>query len=66
MNSEKTKKYSINLLPLAIVFVVLKLTNTISWSWWWVLSPIWLPYAIILTIGLLGIIVIIFAHLFNK
>lgn len=26
---------------LAIVFITLKLTNTIDWSWWWVLAPIW-------------------------
>jgi len=26
---------------LTIVFIVLKLLGTISWSWWWVLSPIW-------------------------
>lgn len=25
---------------LTIAFVVLKLTNVIDWSWWWVLSPI--------------------------
>lgn len=24
---------------LTIVFVVLKLTHNIDWSWWWVLSP---------------------------
>ena len=28
-----------------IVFLVLKLTNVIDWSWWWVSSPIWLPLA---------------------
>lgn len=27
---------------LTIVFVVLKLTGVISWSWWWVLSPVWI------------------------
>ena len=27
---------------LTIVFIVLKLTNYITWSWWWVLSPIWI------------------------
>jgi len=30
---------------LTAIFVVLKLTNTITWSWWWVLSP-----AIVLTV----------------
>ena len=27
---------------LTIVFVVLKLTDVIDWSWWWVLSPLWI------------------------
>jgi len=27
---------------LGIVFIVLKLTGTITWSWWWVLSPWWI------------------------
>ncbi len=32
---------------LAIVFVVLKLCEVIAWSWWWVLSPLWVPLAIV-------------------
>lgn len=28
---------------LAVAFIVLKLTGAISWSWWWVLAPLWLP-----------------------
>ena len=31
---------------LTIVFIVLKLTHTIDWSWWWVLAPIWIPFLI--------------------
>jgi hypothetical protein len=31
---------------LAIVFIVLKLTKVIAWSWLWVLCPIWLPLGI--------------------
>lgn len=27
---------------LLIVFIVLKLTGVINWSWWWVLSPLWI------------------------
>lgn len=27
---------------LTILFVGLKLTGYIDWSWWWVLSPIWI------------------------
>jgi hypothetical protein len=27
------------------IFVILKLTGAIDWSWWWVLGPLWLPFA---------------------
>jgi hypothetical protein len=30
---------------LAIVFIVLKLVHEIDWSWWWVLSPVWISAA---------------------
>lgn len=36
---------------LAIVFIVLKLTKVIAWSWFWVLSPVWI--SVILWLGLL-------------
>lgn len=32
---------------LALAFIVLKLAGVISWSWWWVLSPIWIPTIIV-------------------
>jgi hypothetical protein len=35
---------------LLIVFITLKLTHNIDWSWWWVLSPLWLPIAGIVAI----------------
>ena len=28
---------------LMLVFIILKLCKIITWSWWWVLSPIWIP-----------------------
>lgn len=31
---------------LTIAFIILKLTNVISWSWFWVLSPIWISICI--------------------
>lgn len=31
---------------LTILFIALKLTNFIDWSWWWVLSPMWLTAVI--------------------
>lgn len=27
---------------LTVLFIGLKLTGHIDWSWWWVLSPIWI------------------------
>ncbi len=35
---------------LTIAFVVLKLCHVIDWSWWWVLSPIWISLALVLLI----------------
>lgn len=32
---------------LTIAFIVLKLTKVIDWSWWWVLSPIWIVVLIV-------------------
>ena len=31
---------------LTILFIGLKLTNVITWSWWWVLSPIWISLSL--------------------
>lgn len=33
---------------LFLVFLVLKLTNVIDWSWWWVTAPVWIPIIIFL------------------
>ncbi len=35
---------------LAIVFITLKLTGYIDWSWWWVLAPIWMPFVLVMVI----------------
>lgn len=35
---------------LTIVFIVLKLTHFINWSWWWVLSPILIPAAVVIAV----------------
>lgn len=37
---------------LTIAFIVLKLTNYIDWSWWWVLSPLWIPCIIVIVVAL--------------
>ena len=45
---------------LFIVFLILKLCGTINWSWWWVTSPIWIPF------GFSIIVIIISAVFFQK
>jgi len=38
--------------PLTILFIILKVTGVITWSWVWVLSPLWISLAL----GLLGLV----------
>jgi hypothetical protein len=38
---------------LAIVFIVLKLTKVITWSWWWVTCPLWLPWALAIVVAVI-------------
>lgn len=42
---------------LTIVFIVLKLCNVINWSWWWVLSPLWISFGLGLTVGVVFLII---------
>lgn len=35
---------------LLLIFIVLKLCHVINWSWWWVLSPIWIGIIILITV----------------
>ena len=39
---------------LGVVFITLKLTNFIDWSWWWVTAPFWITFALVVVI-LLGV-----------
>ena len=43
---------------LLVAFIVLKLCGVITWSWLWVLSPLWIPIVLLLAILLIvGVIV---------
>ncbi len=56
------KKQGINLAGLlTILFIGLKLTGYITWSWVWVLCPVWIPYAIGISFLVFGAIVIAIA-----
>jgi len=47
--SNKSSNDGIGVLGLlGVVFIVLKLTHVIDWSWWWVTAPFWGGIAIFL------------------
>lgn len=43
---------------LFIVFLVLKLTGNITWSWWWITSPIWIPVALYVSFFTITVIIV--------
>ena len=40
---------------LTIAFIVLKLIGRITWSWWWVLSPVWISAILITLVVIVGL-----------
>ena len=42
---------------LTILFIGLKLAGVITWSWWWVLSPLWIGFLAALLIGIICAII---------
>lgn len=40
-------------LMLTVAFVILKLCNVIDWSWWWVVSPIWIYFGVVIIITII-------------
>jgi hypothetical protein len=42
---------------LTVLFIGLKLTNNINWSWWWVLSPLWIGFIIGVTLITIAILI---------
>lgn len=50
MSVQQTSDASLLPTLLLAAFIVLKLTGVIEWSWWWVLSPLWITAVIIVII----------------
>tara|TARA_R110002096_G_scaffold167906_2_gene338254 strand:+ start:1642 stop:1923 length:282 start_codon:yes stop_codon:yes gene_type:complete len=48
-STEKRKTFPF-LWILALIFITLKLTGYIAWSWWWVLAPLWAGLAFVLVV----------------
>jgi hypothetical protein len=45
---------------LGLLFIGLKLSNIINWSWLWVLSPLWIPFVLLLAFALIMGLVVLF------
>lgn len=48
---------------LTVLFIGLKLTGYITWSWLWVLSPIWISSALVIAIFLIVLAVVLVSKL---
>lgn len=51
---------------LFLIFLVLKLTGHIDWSWWWVTAPLWGLFALAGVIGVVTIVIMYFKRLLKK
>lgn len=51
---------------LALIFITLKLTGYITWSWLWVLSPLWIPIAIAIWLFVVAFIGMILADMLSR
>lgn len=52
---------------LGIAFVVMKIMGYITWSWWWVLAPFWIPIclALVLLVLIIGLVLLAATNVVN-
>ena len=48
---------------LFITFLVLKLTNVINWSWWWVTAPLWVPLGFVAIVFVIICVMVVVTNL---
>ena len=51
---------------LGLIFITLKLTGYIAWSWLWVLSPFWIPFTIWLVLFVSAFMVFLVIDIFSR
>ena len=51
---------------IGIVFIILKLVEVIAWSWWWVLSPFWIPLGLALVAIVSWVAILIIKYKYDK
>jgi hypothetical protein len=65
MSNKNVPEVSVNfpiLGILGLIFITLKLTGYITWSWLWVLSPFWIPLGILILIAIIVFIIAMFSN----
>jgi hypothetical protein len=50
---------------LFLIFLILKLTETIDWSWWWVTSPLWITFFLTFLLIFLVFLIVTIALFFG-
>ena len=55
MNKETNSGLGLGMI-LFLIFMTLKLTGNITWSWWWVASPLWIPVLLVMGVIVLGVL----------
>lgn len=54
MKNNNVGRYGVVLaVVLFLIFVALKLTGVIAWSWWWISAPLWAPLVFTLIVCIL-------------
>jgi membrane protein YdbS with pleckstrin-like domain len=49
-----------------LIFMTLKLMEEITWSWWWVTSPLWIPYALVAVRVVVLLVVLAIQHIIRS
>lgn len=51
---------------LGVAFIVLKLTHVITWSWLWVLAPLWIPAVLVVAVLTIVLAIALISTLLGK
>lgn len=63
MSENKSNKGISWVTVLTVLFIILKITDKIDWSWWWVLSPLWISISLSVV---LFIVVAVIVSIFGR
>lgn len=56
MKSNQTHKIGHVSTLVLITLIILKVTETVNWSWWYILAPLWVPVLLLIILKQIGII----------